>query len=110
MAQTFIKDLLESGKKIVQPNEVRAKSEKTKALFAVALVCILWGTTWLASKIGVKHVPALQLSGLRHFIGGGIYVIFFIAKKIPFPTKKTIYPNIVDVCSDVCYKQWIQRN
>jgi drug/metabolite transporter (DMT)-like permease len=88
MAQTFIKDLSGSGKKIVQPNEVHAKTERTKALFAVALVCILWGTTWLASKIGVKHMPALQLSGLRHFIGGGIYVIFFIAKKIPFPTKK----------------------
>jgi len=33
-------------------------------------------------------MPALQLSGLRHFIGGSIYVVFFIVRKIPFPTKK----------------------
>jgi drug/metabolite transporter (DMT)-like permease len=88
MVKTFINDLLERGKNIVQPNDVLAKSERTKALFAVAIVCILWGTTWLASKIGVKHMPALQLSGLRHFIGGGIYVVFFIVRKVPFPTKK----------------------
>ncbi|NCW88613.1 MAG: drug/metabolite-transporting permease, partial [Chitinophagia bacterium] len=32
---------------------------------AVAAVCVLWGTTWVASKEGVRHIPALQLAGLR---------------------------------------------
>lgn len=54
-----------------------SKSEKSRALFAVGVVSILWGTTWLASKIGVEYIPPLQLSGLRHFIGGGLYVIYF---------------------------------
>jgi drug/metabolite transporter (DMT)-like permease len=53
------------------------KSDRSKALFAVGLVSILWGTTWIASKVGVKYLPALQLSGLRHLIGGGMYVAFF---------------------------------
>ncbi len=46
-------------------------------MFALSLVCILWGTTWIASKVGVMHMPALQLSGLRHFIGGSFYILYF---------------------------------
>jgi drug/metabolite transporter (DMT)-like permease len=88
MVKTFINDLLDRARNLASSDKAKAKSEKSKALFAVGVVCILWGTTWLASKIGVKHMPALQLSGLRHFIGGAIYVVFFIIKKIPFPTKK----------------------
>ena len=52
-------------------------SERAKGLTAVAVVSILWGTTWMASKVGVKYLPALQLSGLRHVIGGSMYVIYF---------------------------------
>ncbi|MEY3179385.1 MAG: hypothetical protein RJB42_1628, partial [Bacteroidota bacterium] len=60
---------------------------RSKALFAVALVSILWGTTWIASKVGVKYLPALQLSGLRHLLGGGIYVIFFTFYKRMIPKR-----------------------
>jgi drug/metabolite transporter (DMT)-like permease len=59
-------------------------------MIAVALVCILWGTTWMASKIGVRHMPALQLSGLRHLIGGGIYVFYFGFIKKMWPQKHQI--------------------
>lgn len=41
----------------------------------------------MASKIGVKHIPALQLSGLRHLIGGGLYVAYFSFIKRMFPQK-----------------------
>lgn len=65
----------------------KRKANRRKALWAVGLVCILWGTTWMASKIGVKHIPALQLSGLRHLIGGGLYVAYFSFVKRMFPQK-----------------------
>ncbi len=65
----------------------KRKANRRKALWAVGLVCILWGTTWMASKIGVKHIPALQLSGLRHLIGGGLYVAYFSFVKGMFPQK-----------------------
>ena len=41
----------------------------------------------MASKIGVKHIPALQLSGLRHLIGGGLYVAYFSFVKRMLPQK-----------------------
>lgn len=65
----------------------RRRANRRKAMWAVALVCILWGTTWMASKIGVKHIPALQLSGLRHLIGGGLYVAYFTFVRKMFPQR-----------------------
>src|SRR5687767_15996180 len=59
------------------PLTIRKKGTKAKAIFALALVCFFWGTTWLASKEGVRHMPALQMAGIRQLIGGTCYVIFF---------------------------------
>jgi drug/metabolite transporter (DMT)-like permease len=72
----------------------RKQSKRAKAMIAVGLVCILWGTTWMASKIGVKHMPALQLSGLRHFIGGGIYVLYFGLFRKMWPQRNQIWQII----------------
>ncbi|MFZ9262354.1 MAG: DMT family transporter [Chitinophagaceae bacterium] len=64
-----------------------SSNERAKGLTAVAIVSILWGTTWMASKVGIKYLPALQLSGLRHVIGGGLYVIYFAVFKKMFLRK-----------------------
>lgn len=58
---------------------------QTKALLALGLVCFFWGTTWLASKEGVRHMPALQLAGIRQLLGGLCYVLFFAAKGTVWP-------------------------
>lgn len=57
-------------------------------VLALIWVCFFWGTTWLASKEGVKHMPALQLAGIRQFIGAVCYLSFFILKKAPWPKGK----------------------
>ena len=54
-------------------------------MLALAWVSIFWGTTWLASKIGLAHMPALQMIGLRQFFGGAIFVLFFLFKRHPLP-------------------------
>jgi drug/metabolite transporter (DMT)-like permease len=61
------------------------KRTKAKALIALALVSFFWGTTWVASREGVKHMPALQLAAIRQFIGGIAYIIFFVAKGRAIP-------------------------
>ena len=57
-------------------------------VLALCWVSFFWGTTWLASKEGVKHMPALQLAGMRQFIAGSLYVCFFLFKKAAWPKKK----------------------
>ena len=67
------------------PFTFKKRGKRGKALIALALVCFFWGTTWLASKEGVRHMPALQLAGIRQFLGGMCYVVFFLAKGVTLP-------------------------
>ncbi len=60
-------------------------NKKGKAFFALALVCFFWGTTWIASKEGVRNMPALQMAGIRQLLGGLCYVVFFTVKGAAFP-------------------------
>lgn len=57
-------------------------------ILALCWVSIVWGTTWVASKEGVQHMPALQLAGMRQFLGGLLYILFFTYKKAPWPKGK----------------------
>jgi drug/metabolite transporter (DMT)-like permease len=63
-------------------------STQKKAYLALTVTSIVWGTTWVASKMGVKHMPAFELASIRQFLGGSIYVIFFLIKGEKLPTWK----------------------
>jgi drug/metabolite transporter (DMT)-like permease len=70
----------------LNPLTIRKRGRKAKAYFALAIVCIFWGTTWLASRQAVLHVPsALQIAGLRQLLGGSCYVVFFLARGASWP-------------------------
>jgi drug/metabolite transporter (DMT)-like permease len=84
--KAFIYDLYDTVKATLQPLNPGRQTEKTKALLAVGVVSILWGTTWLASKKGVQYMPALQLAGIRQFSGGLFYILFFTIKGFKFPS------------------------
>lgn len=73
----------------LNPLTIRKKGRRAKAYFALAIVCFFWGTTWLASRQAVIHVPsALQIAGLRQLLGGSCYVLFFLAKGATWPRGK----------------------
>ncbi|MBM3415102.1 MAG: drug/metabolite-transporting permease [Bacteroidetes bacterium] len=77
------------------PLTIRKKGTRAKAWFALALVCFFWGTTWIASKEGVRHMPALQLAGIRQLMAGTLYVGFFLYKGAAFPKGKEWIPVLV---------------
>lgn len=70
------------------PLTIHKKGTRAKAIFSLALVCLLWGTTWIASKEGVRYMPPLQMAGIRQFLGGLCYVLFFVAKGERWPQGK----------------------
>lgn len=74
---------------------IRKKGTRAKAIFALAMVCFFWGTTWIASKQGVQHMPALQMAGIRQFLGGLAYVLFFFFKGHRLPKGKEWGPILV---------------
>ncbi|MFC4767727.1 DMT family transporter [Effusibacillus consociatus] len=57
-----------------------------KLLFVV--LCLVWGSTWLAIKIGVNEVPPLWLAGTRFFMAGLLLVIWYRWKEGPFKIDK----------------------
>jgi drug/metabolite transporter (DMT)-like permease len=73
---------------VLNPLTIHKKGTRTKAIFALALVCFLWGTTWIASKEAIRHMPPLQMAGLRQLLGGLCYVLFFLIKGERWPTVK----------------------
>ncbi len=86
--KNFIYDLYDAVKTSIQPLHPRNQSERTRALVAVGLVSFFWGTTWLASKRGVEHISVFQMLGIRHLIGGLLYIIFFSFKGFKLPSRE----------------------
>ncbi len=74
------------GKEINRVAETMASQKK--AYLALTITSVVWGTTWVASKMGVAHVPAFELASIRQFMGGTIYVVFFLFMGQKIPTKK----------------------
>jgi drug/metabolite transporter (DMT)-like permease len=64
-------------------------ASKAKGYFALLATSIVWGTTWVVSKIGVSEIPALQMASIRQLIAGTLFVSFFLfIKKVALPTAK----------------------
>lgn len=54
------------------------KHEKAIAWFAFAIVCVVWGTTYLGIAIALETIPPLLLTGTR-FVAAGL-IMLLIAK------------------------------
>lgn len=73
---------------VLNPLTIHKKGSKAKAIFCLALVCFFWGTTWIASKQGILYMPPLQLAGMRQFLGGMCYIVFFLIRGEKWPNRK----------------------
>src|SRR5204863_6672034 len=60
---------------------------KGKALIAYLVVCVFWGSTYLAIKIGVTELPPFLFGGLRFFVAGLILLALARALGDPLPQK-----------------------
>ncbi len=54
-------------------------AKQTKAYAALIFVCIVWGTTYLAIRVGVMHYPAFLFAGVRQTISGIILMAIALA-------------------------------
>lgn len=60
------------------------------------MICIVWGTTYLAIRIGVEHLPPMLFAGIRWIIAGLIFIsfLFLKGKHLP-PFKETVHLGIM---------------
>lgn len=64
--------------------------ENLRAYLAWVAICIIWGTTYLAIRIGVKDFPPVLFAGLRWLIAGPILIVILKLRGYKLPEKKEI--------------------
>ena len=75
-----------------------SEKENFKAYLALFAIYIIWGTTYLAIRIGVKDLPPILFAGVRWIIAGPILLTFLLLRGHPFPSKKDIiHSSIVGI-------------
>lgn len=57
-----------------------------KTLLAFAIIYLVWGTTFLAIRVGVQEVPPFLLAAMRFVVAGGVLYLWIIARGEPSPT------------------------
>lgn len=67
------------------PTPKVGRTDDQKALLAFIAVCILWGSTYLAIRIGVQHMPPMLFAGIRFIISGSLMFAYVIWRKLPLP-------------------------
>jgi drug/metabolite transporter (DMT)-like permease len=68
--------------------EANAHRPASKTLFAFAIIYFVWGTTFLAIRVGVHEVPPFLLAAIRFLIAGGVLYGWMIAKGERSPTAR----------------------
>lgn len=66
--------------------------ENWKAYAAWFNICVVWGTTYLAIRIGVADIPPMLFAGIRWITAGTVIIMFLSIRKIPLPNKTDLVP------------------
>jgi drug/metabolite transporter (DMT)-like permease len=56
-----------------------------RALLAYFLTCTVWGSTYLAIRVGVEHLPPFLFAGVRFLIAGAVLGAFVVVRDLPRP-------------------------
>jgi drug/metabolite transporter (DMT)-like permease len=59
-----------------------------KVLLAFAIIYFVWGSTFLAIRVGVREVPAFLLAGMRFLVAGIVLYGWMRARGTPSPTAR----------------------
>jgi drug/metabolite transporter (DMT)-like permease len=62
-----------------------AKAPTWKVLVAFAIIYFVWGSTFLAIRVGVREVPPFLLAGMRFLIAGVVLFLWMRFKGTPTP-------------------------
>lgn len=77
---------------------MNAMNQKSNLLAYLALgaVCIIWGTTYLALRVGVTQFPPFLFSGIRFLAAGPILLLLlYIIRKPHWPSREVLAQQAV---------------
>jgi drug/metabolite transporter (DMT)-like permease len=68
--------------------EATSQPRPWKVLLAFAIIYFVWGSTFLAIRVGVREVPPFLLAGLRFLVAGLVLYLWMLARGTPSPTAR----------------------
>ena len=68
--------------------QTKTENSRWKTLLAFAIIYFVWGSTYLAIRVGVRDVPPLILAAMRFFIAGIVLCGWMVAKGERSPTRR----------------------
>jgi drug/metabolite transporter (DMT)-like permease len=74
--------------KVEKPMESNTHGPAWKTLLAFAIIYFVWGSTFLAIRIGVHEVPPFLLAAMRFSTAGLILYAWMIARGEPSPNRR----------------------
>jgi len=70
------------------------KPNRPLAIAAFAVVCIVWGTTYLAIRIGVETIPPVLLTATRYVVAGLVMTGVCLARGARLPRDRRTLANL----------------
>jgi drug/metabolite transporter (DMT)-like permease len=67
--------------------ETAPRPHQWKTVLAFAIIYLVWGSTFLAIRVGVREVPPFLLAGMRFFAAGIVLYAWMRARGTPSPTR-----------------------
>jgi len=68
--------------------ESQASPPRWKTLLAFAIIYLVWGSTFLAIRVGVREVPPFLLAGIRFSAAGIVLYVWMRARGTASPTRR----------------------
>jgi drug/metabolite transporter (DMT)-like permease len=58
---------------------------RVKAVAAFAGLCAIWGSTWLAIKVGLRDLPPISFAGIRFALAAAIFALIIARRGVRLP-------------------------
>ena len=70
-----------------------------KTVLAFAIIYFVWGSTFLAIRVGVREVPPLVLASMRFFVAGAVLFLWMRLSGTPSPSRREwLAASVLAVC------------
>jgi drug/metabolite transporter (DMT)-like permease len=68
--------------------EAVSRPRAWKVLLAFAIIYFIWGSTYLAIRVGVREIPPFLMAGARFLVAGSVLYAWMRARGTPSPTAR----------------------
>jgi drug/metabolite transporter (DMT)-like permease len=73
------------------------KRDRALAYAAFLVVCLVWGTTYLAIRVAVRTIPPMLLTGARFIVAGVILLAIALLRGEPLPRARSVITELLIV-------------